>query len=205
MSSKIGPKEIISRCVEEFELKTQVELVVLIRKSCDSYLNFFWFYSLLVIQLFWITTLLLDESFSFEAIAIESFVLIGLCYLVLMRFDVLKFLIPKKIKDRSIRALAHREFSNLSIFETRLRSGVLIVYSHWENQCIMMCDKGIKEKVSNVEIEKFTSDFLLAFTGKDIAESLGSMIRSFGVYWHSKWPNEDDVNEIAHTFDGDLG
>lgn len=200
---KLSPKQIITRCVEEFEAKTQVELVVVIRKHCQSYYSFFWFYTLCLVQLFWITTILWNESFTYETIAVESFFLIALSYIALMRFELIKFLVPKKDKIKNLKNFAAKEFQNMGIYNTRQRSGLLVIYSRWENECLLLCDKGITERLTEAEIQGFTSDFKKAFIGKDLSESVGSMIRSFGVFWHVKWPNEDDENEIVHSYSGD--
>jgi putative membrane protein len=199
----INSKQIITRCVEEFESKTQVELVILIRKHCQSYYSYFWFYTLLFVQIFWVSTVLWNDSFSFEVISAESFFLIALSYLLLMKFELIKFLIPKKTKIKNLKNFAAREFQNMGIYNTRLRSGLLILYSRWENECLLLCDKGVKEKLTDKELETFTNEFKDAFTEKNLGESVGSMIRSFGVYWHTKWPNEDDENEIVHSYSGD--
>lgn len=200
---KLTPKQILIRCVEEFEAKTQVELVVIIRKYCQSYFSFFWFYTLCFVQIFWIATILWNESFSYEVIAIESFFLIAFSYLSLIKFELIKYLIPKKVKIRNLQEFAAKEFQNMGIYNTKKRSGLLVLYSRWENECLLLCDKGVKERLAESELADFTSDFKKAFTGKDLSESVGSMIRSFGVYWHHKWPNEDDENEIVHSYRGD--
>tara|TARA_B110001454_G_scaffold106457_1_gene100224 strand:+ start:64466 stop:65077 length:612 start_codon:yes stop_codon:yes gene_type:complete len=199
----MNSKQILTRCVEEFESKTQVELVVLIRKHCQSYYSYFWFYTLLFVQIFWVATVLWNDSFSFEMISAESFFLIALSYLVLMKFELIKFLIPKKHKIRNLKNFAAREFHNMGIHNTKQRSGLLIIYSRWENECLLLCDKGVRDRLSDKELEAFTNDFKWAFTEKNLGESVGSMIRSFGVYWHTKWPNEDDENEIVHSYSGE--
>ncbi|MBL7554420.1 MAG: hypothetical protein JNM24_01265 [Bdellovibrionaceae bacterium] len=199
----MNPKQIITRCVEEFEAKTQVELVILIKKRTQSYYSFFWFYTLLLVEIFWIATVLWNESFAYDIVAIESLFLIGLCYILFMKLGLIKFLIPKKVKIKSLKNYAAREFQNMGVYNTRQRSGLLVVYSRWENECLLLCDRGVKEKLTEKELQSFTSDFKVSFTGKDLSESVGSMIRSFGVYWHEKWPNEDDENEIVHSYSGD--
>ncbi|MBL7543100.1 MAG: hypothetical protein JNL11_04750 [Bdellovibrionaceae bacterium] len=200
----MSPKQIIARCVEEFEAKTQVELVVLVKRSSASYFDFFWFYTLFLVQTFWVVTVMLDDSFVFLSLVIESFLIIGLSYLFLMRLELLKYLVPAKFKNRKLRELAAREFFDLGIFNTRRRSGLLIVYSHFENMCVLFCDKGVKEKISEKEIADYTEQFRSAFNGKNLSESVGSMIRTFGVYWRNQWPNEDDENEIVHAVSGEL-
>lgn len=201
---KMTPKQILSRCVDEFESKTQVELVVLIRKSADSYFGYVWFYTLLAVQFFWVATLLWNESFSFEVLAIESLLLIVLCYVAFVYFEIIKFFVPRKTKDLKVKNYAEREFTHLGVANTRLRSGLLIVFSHWEDECVVLGDIGIHERISKTELDAFKSQFKRAFLEENLGESVGSMIRSFGVFWHAKWPNEDDVNEIVHAFDGDL-
>ncbi len=198
-----NPRDVINHCVEEFESRTQIELVVSIKKQSDSYYNFFWFYTLVAVQIFWISALLLNDSFDFEILCIESFVLILISYLVLMRLEILKYLIPKKIKKTNLIKAAGREFYNLGMFNTRLRSGLLIKYSHWENDCILVPDKGVLQKISKEELESFTKDFQKAFKGKELSDSVGSQIRTFGVFWKSKWPNEDDENEIVQAYTDD--
>jgi uncharacterized membrane protein len=199
----MNPKQVISLCVEEFEAKTQVELVVLIRRCASSYYSFFWFYTLLFTQILWISTVLWNESFEFELLALESLFLIALSYVLLIRFELIRFLVPKKTKLKNLKDFAAKEFFNLGIFNTKRRSGLLVIYSRWENECLLICDKGVKEKVTDKEIEAFTGDFKNAFAAKDLSESVGSAIRSFGVFWHAKWPNEDDENEIVHSFSGE--
>jgi apolipoprotein N-acyltransferase len=101
----MNPKQIITRCVEEFEAKTQVELVILIKKRTQSYYSFFWFYTLLLVEIFWIATVLWNESFAYDIVAIESLFLIGLCYILFMKLGLIKFLIPKKVKIKSLKKL----------------------------------------------------------------------------------------------------
>lgn len=200
----MSPKQIITRCVEEFEAKTQVELVVLIKPHSQPYWGFFWFYTLLCVQIFWISTVLWNDTFEYELTSLESLLLIGLCYFAFVKFELIKYLIPTKVKKSSLNNFAHREFSRLGISNTKRRSGLLILYTHLENECVIMPDKGVKEKISDKELEIWTQDFIAAFNKQDLSESVGSLIRSFGVYWHDQWPNEDDENEIVHSFDGDI-
>ena len=195
-----SPKEIISRCVDEFETQTQVELVVSIIKKSGSYYSFFWFYTLLLVQIFWISTLLWNEFFEFELLVAESMILIGFSYVILLKFDVLKYLVPKKIKAEHLKKMADQTFYKLGLFNTKRRSGLLIMYSHFENGCYLIPDKGIIEKISKSELDKMSLDFQLAFRGKNLAESVGSLIRTYGVFWKEKWPNEDDENEISVSF-----
>lgn len=200
-----SPKEIISRCVDEFEMQTQVELVVSIIKKCDSYNSFFWFYTLLFVQTFWISTLLWNEFFEFAFLVAESMVIIGLNYIVLLKFDILKYLVPKKIKKEKLKKMADQTFYKLGLFSTKRRSGLLVIYSHFENECYLIADKGITEKVSKADIDKMELDFQMAFKSKNLAESVGSLIRTYGVFWKDKWPNEDDENEISVSFsDGSI-
>lgn len=197
-----NPKQIITRCVEEFEARTQVELVVLIKPHSQQYWGFFWFYTLMCVQIFWISTILWNDSFEYELTALESWVLVALCYVIFIKFNVIKYLVSSKIKKASVQDLATKEFCHLGIFNTKRRSGLLIVYTHLENECLLLADKGVKEKISEKELATWTAEFKAAFNSKDLGESLGSAIRSFGVYWHTQWPNEDDENEIVHSTSG---
>lgn len=203
-ATNFSPKEVITRCVEEFESRTQVELVVSIKKNADTYYSYFWFYTLGFVQIFWISTLLWNDYFEFELVIVESFFLIGFCYLILVRFEILKYLVSNKVKQKKIEKAAEQEFFNLGMYNTKKRSGLLVMYSHWENRCWLLADKGVVEKVSKEELNSFADDFQKAFQAKDLSESVGSQIRTFGIFWKTRWPNEDDDNEIVHAFQDEL-
>lgn len=199
----MNPKEAITRCVEEFEARTQVELVVSIKKSSDSYFNYFWFYVLVLVQIFWMTTLFWNEELNIELLAIESLVLIAVCYLILMRLELLRYLVPARVKKSKFSKAVAREFYHLGMYNTKQRSGLLIMYSDWEDLCVLVPDKGVEERLSKDELATFTTDFQKAFKEKNLSDSVGSLIRSFGLFWKTRWPNEDDENEIVHSFKDD--
>lgn len=199
-----SPKQILTRCVEEFEARTQIELVVSIKEGKESYFSFFWFYTLLATQVFWAVTLLWNDFFDYELLVLESLALIGICYLLLVKLELLKYLIPRYIKVTKLKNAAEKEFFKLGMYNTKRRSGLLVIYSHWENDCVLLADKGVEEKVTKQELDDFAKDFQVAFKAKDLTEAVGSQIRSFGVFWKTRWPNEDEENEIVHAFKDDL-
>lgn len=195
---KVNDKSIIQICIDEFEQKTQIELKLVIEPRANSYKDKIFLILLVSVFLFWGVLHFLEEDFSFIAIYLESITVAVLLYLSLDKFMTIRYFLKsaEKIKNVNERALFH--FAKHNMYKTSQRSGLLMYYSRLERTGVFIADSGVQDKIPAEDLTKFQNQFIVALNHPQFVSELGSFIRSFAVYCHTKWPDHTQENEISN-------
>lgn len=194
--------EMIQNCIDEFEQKTQVELKLVIEPKAKGYWDYVLGICCATILAFFGVLHFLNQEYSFVVIYLEAILLVGMLIVILMPFMGVRFFVSSSLKKKNVKERALFHFSNHKVYNTKLRSGLLLYYSRLERTGVFIFDEGIKQKISTQELDSFQEQFVAALNSKNFAESLGEFIRVFGVFCHQKWPDETFENEIANEVIG---
>lgn len=195
---KANDKSILQICIDEFEQKTQVELKLVIEPSSYHYKETILLALLVFVFVFWGVLHFLEQDFNFSFIYIEAIVTCGVLYYLLHQLQLIQFFISKSKKRKNVQQRALYHFSHHKMYQTKLRSGLLLYYARLEKKGALVADAGVIERFSKEDILKFQVQFEKALNHKNFVEELGSFIRSLAIYSHQKWPDETGENEISN-------
>lgn len=195
---KANDKSILQMCIDEFEQKTQIELKLVIEPSASHYKEAIFFILIIFVFIFWGVLHFLEKDFNFSFIYIEAIASCLIFYFLLKDLQFIRFFISNKNKIENVNVKALYNFSKHRMYQTKMRSGLLLYYARLEKKGIIVADTGVIERFSKVEIDKFQSQFEIALNHKNFVDELGSFIRSLAIYSHQKWPDETGENEISN-------
>lgn len=195
---KVNDKSILQMCVDEFEQKTQIELKLVIEPSANLYKDVIFLILIVFVFFFWGVLHFLEQDFNFSFIYAEAIAACLILYLLLKELQLIQFFISNKVKIKNVNEKALFNFSKHKMYQTKMRSGLLLYYARLEKKGVIVADTGVLEKFSKEEIVKFQLQFERALNHKNFVEELGSFIRSLAIYSHQKWPDETGENEISN-------
>lgn len=195
---KAKDKSILQLCVDEFEQKTQVELKLIIEPKAYHYKEIIFLILIGFIFLFWGILHFLEEDFSFVAIYLETIVASVVIFLALDKLQLIQYLISSEQKKKQVQQRALYQFAHHKMYQTKMRSGLLLYYSRLERKALILPDQGVLEKIPKEEIVKFQIQLEKALNHKNFLDETGSFIRSLAIYCHQKWPDETGENEISN-------
>ncbi|MCK6596787.1 MAG: hypothetical protein L6Q37_00365 [Bdellovibrionaceae bacterium] len=195
---KLPEKKVISKCIEEFELQTQIEFKLIIEKKAANYSEIIYTLLLVFVFIFWGAVHFFDADFDFNVIYLEALFLVVFNYLFLSKFLVIQYFLPDSLKLRKAKERALFLFAREKIYRTKLRSGMLLYYSKLEKKGIFIVDEGVKEKINPDQLEFWQAEFNRSINSENFIEELGAFIRTFGVFCHRIWPDETFTNELSN-------
>lgn len=155
--------ERISQAIKSAEEKTSGEIVLALASESSDY-SFWELFAAIIASLALCICALpfADEALAFyqqrdwsvDDWALPALYLFSGFFLILLLFVLFnlilpldRLVIPKAIKDKAVSDRALRAFSELSLYSTRERTGVLIFVSYLERQVRILADEGISKKV----------------------------------------------------------
>jgi putative membrane protein len=165
-------KERIHAAVTAAEARTPVHIAVNIVPASDRYLLFpiVWGAILAlaaggVLALAW-PHMGVRQVFSIEAV---TFVLLSL---LLDWRPVRLMLVPRHIRTRYARALAHREFATRILASRERKGGVLLFVSLAERYAEILADRDTHARVGGAVWDKILSDYMIAAKSGRIADGI---------------------------------
>lgn len=195
---KLPEKKIISKCIEEFELQTQIEFKLIIEKKSYSYNEVIFTILLVFVFIFWGSVHFLEADFDFNIIYFEALFLVIFSYVFLSKLLVIQYFLPENFKLKKAKERALFLFAREKIYKTQLRSGMLLYYSKLEKKGIFIADEGVKEKINPEQLEHWQAEFNRSINSENFIDELGAFIRTFGVFCHRVWPDETFTNELSN-------
>lgn len=113
--------------------------------------------------------------------------------------DIIKrSLITHKHMDHATRQRAENAFLEEEVFNTRHRTGIMIFISFFENEVIVMGDRGISKVVDQKAWDRIVRDLTTSIRKDKIVEGLEVAIKNCGEILLEKGfkKTADDVNEL---------
>ena len=123
--------------------------------------------------------------------------LAGLVWLVLGQPALLRPLLPDAYAHHCVERRARLEFLEQRVFETRDRTGVLMLISELEHQVFMLGDSGIYQQLQQQGFQVYVDRVIAAIRGGRAAEGVCEVIADVGRVLAEKFPRRpDDTNEL---------
>lgn len=201
--------ERIKAAVKEAEEKISGEIVPVIVENSGFYSIANYRGSLIGASLAFILIIILDRyvthdssvTLYYDSVFIFTAVLLGgvIGYVVPNFSSLIKrLLVNQKHLDRATRQRAENAFLEEEVFHTRHRTGIMIFISFFEQEVIIMADRGISKVVDQKLWDKMVADLVLNIRGEKIVEGLEAAIKRCGEILLEKGflNTEDDINEL---------
>jgi len=100
-------------------------------------------------------------------------------------------------KKRSVWSRAGREFGRLGIRETAGATGVLVMFSLWEREAVILADKAINEKVPPDTWSREVQILVDGVKAGRPGEGIAAAVKEIGALLARHFPRrDDDVNEL---------
>ncbi len=181
-SLPVGFEEKLEAYISGIEKRTSIEFVPVILKRCSDY-NFF------KSQIFWV--LLTFELLIFRLLpvhkvpmAVELLAAVGLGWILskLVEQDfIFRKLLPKKWQHQAVEKKAAEIFLKEEVFNTKARSGLLIMISVFEESVFLFADKGLLQKIPASQWQtlgvQLAKDFDRARPGTSFFEALDEVMK----------------------------
>lgn len=110
-----------------------------------------------------------------------------------------RLLVNQQDLDGSTRVRAERAFLEQEVFNTRERTGILIFVSFFEQEVIIMADKGISKVVEQKEWDALVRLIIEGIRKNKLVDGLEAAIKRSGEILFEKGflRAEDDINELG--------
>lgn len=126
--------------------------------------------------------------------------LIMLAFFALDLPPVLRLLVPRTRRQSSVLRRAQLEFVEHRVFDTRDRTGVLILLSELEHKVIMLGDAGIYAQLKQDGFQSYVDRIVAAVRGGRAADGVCEVIGDLGRLLSAHFPRKtDDVNELPDS------
>ena len=219
----------IEETIRRVETKTSGEVVAMITNQSEDYIEIDVMISFVVALIFSLLTLyflpdilyLINTSIITKIISLPYqfkdmfryvllygvYFFIPLCifYIVLVKLFLSKFpmikgiLVSKFNKSEAVRNRALRAFYEHGLYNTRDKTGILFLISLIEKQVYILADKGIYEKITQENLDKYAEIVVSGIKQKKASEALCTAISSCGEILEKNFPiKSDDTNELSN-------
>lgn len=113
--------------------------------------------------------------------------------------DIKRMLITQRHMDHATKQKAENAFLEQEVFNTRHRTGIMIFVSFFENEVIVMGDRGISKVVEQKAWDKIVNNLTEKIRKGKIVEGMELAIKSCGEILLEKGFKKtgDDVNELS--------
>src|SRR5688572_6788255 len=124
----------------------------------------------------------------------------ALLYALLGHAAVLRWFVPKRVREEAVLQRAFSVFVQSGVANTRDRSGVLVFVSEAERRAIILADQGINTRVAANEWQADIDTLLQAIRERQAARGLLAVIERIGsILAESFPPQPDDQNELPNA------
>lgn len=181
---------------EELEKISTIEFVPVVKSRSDSYVS----YRIIVGLLASVYVLLVTSAKSDRPWVDESLFAVAAFFVVfgIISWEpILRFIVPKGLKNAAVVDEADAAFLHEEIFATRARTGVLVFISVFERSVFVIGDKGFAKVVDSKywsELgHRLAGDFSAGTPGQSFFDALDDMAQNIA----PKFPlTEDNPNEL---------
>jgi putative membrane protein len=212
LKEKISEQDLqrIKGAVKNAEDKISGEIVPVIVERSGTYLSAHYKAAMLASSFAFVTMILLDRYVVHDA-NLAFFYDPAFIFIVVAAAGILASLVPalspplkrllisKSELKYECRQRAETLFLEEEVFNTRLRTGIMIYISLFEHEVIVMADKGISKVVEQKQWDKMVADLIQNIKGGRMAEGMVVAIRQCGELLLEKGfvKTHDDVNELG--------
>jgi putative membrane protein len=193
-------RERISARIAEIEQQTASELVTVVYSKSASYAAFricwavcFALFVACGLHLVW-STLPVMELFGIQTVlALGAYWLFGWS-------PLLRIIVPRWAKERSVYDKVRQLFLELGVTETRDRSGVLIYLSTLERRVEILGDRGVHEQFGTETWQRLVNELVSAIRCGKAATGLLQIVDELGAELIAKFPvRPGDTNELSNA------
>lgn len=128
-------------------------------------------------------------------------VLVGVLGAILPNFsnNARRLLITQKHMDNATKQRAENAFLEQEVFNTRHRTGIMIFISFFENEVLVMADRGISKVVDQKAWDKIVRNLTEKIRKGKVVDGLDEAIHNCGkiLLDHGFIKTPDDVNELG--------
>jgi putative membrane protein len=122
-----------------------------------------------------------------------------LAFVVLGSPGLLRIVVPRDERCVRVEQRAERAFLERAVFDTRDRSGVLILLSELERHAVILGDRGIHERVTHVGWQRHVAHLTQRVREGRTADGLCEVLDALGELFARDFPpRPDDVDELAN-------
>jgi putative membrane protein len=192
-------REGLAQLVADVERTTAGELVTVVLKRSASYAAYRVGWAAgMALLLTGLVHLLWPALPPMELIGAEALLLVAL-YAGFGYRPLLRWLVPRAVRQRATNDCAKRLFLELGVTETRDRSGVLILLSELERRVEILGDRGIHEHLGAEVWKKLVANLVTSIRDGHAADGLRAVIESLGRELGARFPpRPDDANELPN-------
>jgi putative membrane protein len=192
-------KQRIEALVAGVEERSAGEIVTLVAARSDEYAPVRALGSGLLVVAAGLAFYLAPLELSPEWIFTAQAPLALLAYWLFGRPAVLRALVPSEVAAQAVDARAKQLFLEHGVADTRDRSGILIYLSELEHRVEILADKGIHERLGEVEWQRDVADIVAAIRKGRAADGICQVIEHLGEELERHFPaRRDDVDELSN-------
>ncbi|PZN72739.1 MAG: hypothetical protein DM484_23980 [Candidatus Methylumidiphilus alinenensis] len=119
--------------------------------------------------------------------------------------SILRLLIGRKRLEKSAEIMARACFQKGGIHHTRDKTGVLIFIAFWEQQIVILPDRGVESAIPLAEWEKIQQDFRGVFRATNPGTAFVAKLEAMQTVFSRYIPQvEGDINELPDNLEVDL-
>jgi putative membrane protein len=190
----------IELAVSQVEQKTAGEIVVVSVPRSDEYQAVRFMYASATAL---VAAALLHLIWPELAVAWLLWAQVGVAVLTWLAFGrpaLLRPLLPAGYAHSCVARRARLEFLEHRVFETRDRTGVLMLLSELERQVFMLGDSGIYSQLQEQGFQAYVDRVVAAIRGGRAADGVCEVIGDLGTVLAAKFPiRPDDTNELSNA------
>ena len=192
-------KQSITEAIRTAEAQTSGEIVTVIARAADDYFYIPTLWAGLLALLTPSVLLMLPVEMDFLVIYLIQ-VLVFVLATMLFRWTPLKLaLIPKAVKHRRASRLAHEQFIQQGLHQTKERNGLLLFVAVAEHYVEIIADQGINDRVPDDTWDNIVSEFVHQVKQRKIADGFLVAIEKSGKLLQEQFPsNPVDKNELPN-------
>lgn len=193
-------KEKIRRAVSDAEARSSGEIVPVVVDQSGHYLQFPLTGAILFTFLLALAVIVLRPGLTAPQLLLVELVAFWICYKVIERTRRLwAWLIPDSLMDRAVQRRAEEAFYEHRLYETKEKTGVLILLSLLEHRVELLADAGIHQKVPLQTWENLVARITSGMKEGRPFDGLYGAIEGCGALLAEHFPrNPDDLNELPN-------
>jgi uncharacterized membrane protein len=199
--------KLLEHCVQELELRTRAEIVLVNRKSSGSYRDIAHLGGAFAAWCLLIVAMSVPDDIPENWVPLPMVAIFFIVSLTIKHSRLRTLLSAKKRKIRQVARSAHACFYEKKIHQTTAHSGILIYCSLLEQRAEIITDRTAELALDPARVTEFQNLLMSKFcTQKNHSEAtraLLEVLRSFGVYLGKVLPatSTEKVNELSASPD----
>jgi putative membrane protein len=190
-----GDPELIALCLHEIELRSEAEVVLVVRKISGNYRDIDYLFggalAFLSLCLILFCPWEIDDFSIPLPVLLVFFAGAWFCRATHLR----RYLTRKKRREHAVRHAAEATFIEKGLHLTSKRTGILLYLSTLEGRGEILADRGASERITPEKLEHFRRMLEANVHHRKRGRHLGTFLRSLGVYLGEILPSTADSKE----------